>query len=350
MQRVTGFHAKYGPIVRVGLNELSFTDGRAWDEIYAMKAGMEKNPNWCPAPQNGVRGILTANKADHARFRHLLAPVFSEKALREQESIIQKYISLLISKLKEEDIKAPGKPVDLVKWTEYTIFDLMGELSLGESFHSLEIADYRPFVTGFIKNLQAVMYIISSNYLPEIRAVLLWWVPQKVWTNHVKHGQYVGHQVRARLTEGDNPHKPDFITWLCRFNNTEKVGMSIPEIESNIGTILIAGSETTATSITAIIFELLKHPYEFCKLVREIRGTFSHECDINSSSTQKLTFLNAVIEEGLRYCAPAPAFGSRVVPEIGAQICGEWIPGGVSSNLLWFFMLFILCVISNLVQ
>ena len=332
MQRITTLHAKYGPIIRIGVNELSFTDGRAWEEIYAMKAGMEKNPNWCPAPKNGVRGILTANKADHARYRHLLAPVFSEKALREQEPIIQKYISLMISKLKEEEIKAPSKPVDLVKWTEYTVFDLMGELSLGESFHSLDNADHRPFVAGFIKNLQAVMYIISSNYLPEVRAVLLWLVPKKVWINHIKHSEYVGHQVRARLAEGDNPHKPDFITWLCRFSNTDNVGMSIPEIESNVGTILIAGSETTATSITGIIFELLKHPESFAELAREIREKFRYECDINSQSTQKLTFLNAVIEEGLRYCAPAPAFGSRVVPNQGAQICSEWIPGGVSSK------------------
>ncbi len=44
---------------------------------------------------------VDANEKDHARFRRLLAHAFSEKALRDQEPILQTYVSLLISRMHE---------------------------------------------------------------------------------------------------------------------------------------------------------------------------------------------------------------------------------------------------------
>jgi cytochrome P450 len=38
---------------------------------------------------------------DHSRYRKSLAHAFSEKALRDQEPLIGKYVDLLIEKLKE---------------------------------------------------------------------------------------------------------------------------------------------------------------------------------------------------------------------------------------------------------
>ncbi len=44
------------------------------------------------------------------------------------------------------------------------------------------------------------------------------------------------------------------------------------------------------------------------------------------------TFLNAVVEEGLRIYPPAGAGHlSRIVPKGGCEIDGMWIPEGVSN-------------------
>lgn len=73
-------HLKYGESVRIGPNELSFTESRAWKEIWAAR-----NPEWpkdhrrtALAP-NGYYSILNAPRDEHARFRRLLSHAFSEK-------------------------------------------------------------------------------------------------------------------------------------------------------------------------------------------------------------------------------------------------------------------------------
>ena len=75
----------------------------------------------------------------------------------------------------------------------------------------------------------------------------------------------------------------------------------------------------------------MNHPQDYEKLVNEIRSTFTSELDITVASTSKLPYLNAVIEEGLRYCAPAAGFGFRVVPPQGGMVCGHWLHGGVRT-------------------
>ena len=105
-----------------------------------------------------------------------------------------------------------------------------------------------------------------------------------------------------------------------------------------LATILIAGSETTATALAGITFELLKHPQEHKQLVDEVRSSFNKESDITVASTLDLPYLNAVIEEGLRYCVPAPGFGSRVVPPQGGTVCGHTLPGGVSTLSIHYIL------------
>ena len=67
-------------------------------------------------------GQVDANEQDHARFRRLLSNAFSEKALRDQEPILQTYVNLLISKLHEQ-IDGPRKGVvDIVGSTKCRIW------------------------------------------------------------------------------------------------------------------------------------------------------------------------------------------------------------------------------------
>lgn len=50
----------------------------------------------------------------HARQRKIVSHSFSDKALKEQEPLLKKWASLMVTKLTE---RADGKqPLDLVKW------------------------------------------------------------------------------------------------------------------------------------------------------------------------------------------------------------------------------------------
>ena len=58
---------------------------------------------------------VDANEQDHARFRRLLAHAFSEKALRDQEPILQTYVNLLVSKLHEQSEGPAHGVTDMVR-------------------------------------------------------------------------------------------------------------------------------------------------------------------------------------------------------------------------------------------
>ena len=107
--------------------------------------------------------------------------------------------------------------------------------------------------------------------------------------------------------------------------------MTIDEITSTFGILLLAGSETTATLLSAVTFYLLKYPETMNRLVQEIRSSFTTEEEITQVSVQKLKYQLAVLEEALRIHPPTPNGGARVVPKNGENIGGYRVPGGVSQ-------------------
>lgn len=54
---------------------------------------------------------------------------FGDKNLRAQEPIMKHYIDLLVQKLRQNS----GIPINMVKWYNFTTFDLIGDLVFGES-------------------------------------------------------------------------------------------------------------------------------------------------------------------------------------------------------------------------
>lgn len=143
-------HDKYGPVVRLSPNELSFNTVQAWQDIYGHKAGrldLEKDPIHVGAvdPVPGVSTISMADRANHARQRKALSHGFSKRALWEQEGIVQEFVDAFINRVHE--FAQTGKPFDIVKWYNFLTFDVIGDLSFGESFGCLETGDFHFWIT-----------------------------------------------------------------------------------------------------------------------------------------------------------------------------------------------------------
>lgn len=64
----------------------------------------------------GVHAIISADQANHARLRRVLAPALSENAIREQDAVVMKYVDLLMGKLA---IRSAAGPLDLNQWFEW---------------------------------------------------------------------------------------------------------------------------------------------------------------------------------------------------------------------------------------
>lgn len=93
----------------------------------------------------------------------------------------------------------------------------------------------------------------------------------------------------------------------------------------------MAGSETTATTLSAATYYLTTHPEILAKVQREIRNTFTNEDEIGLDSKKPLPYLQAVIEESLRLFPPAPLPSARVIRRTGEIVADTHIPAGVSA-------------------
>jgi cytochrome P450 len=94
---------------------------------------------------------------------------------------------------------------------------------------------------------------------------------------------------------------------------------------------VVAGSDTTATTIRLMMLSLLSNPVAYRKLQAEIdEGIKSGKISspITDTEARQLPYLQAAIKEGLRIKAPAAGLLLKTVPPEGDVINGMFIPGG----------------------
>jgi cytochrome P450 len=107
--------------------------------------------------------------------------------------------------------------------------------------------------------------------------------------------------------------------------------MTRAEIMKTNSTLIMAGSETSATLLSGATFLLLKNKAWLVKLQDEMRSLSLLELTFASVSRPKV--LNANIQETFRMYPPASTILPCHTPEDGALIDGVWIPGGISVGI-----------------
>lgn len=94
---------------------------------------------------------------------------------------------------------------------------------------------------------------------------------------------------------------------------------------------LQAGSDTTAITLRAVIYFLLRHPPSLAKLLAELEAARDGDrlSDVATwKEARQLPFLDACIKEAGRLHPATGLALERVVPAGGAEICGQRFAGG----------------------
>lgn len=318
-------HLKYGKVVRIGPKNLSFISAQAYKDIYGYRIGkkeMTKDQTFYGtlAKEN----LIVSDVSAHARMRRLMAHAFSDRALREQEDLMKKYIDLLISRLSEHARK--GAVVDIVDWYNFTTFDIIGDLAFGDPFGSLETSELHPWVRMIFDGIKGGTMLRCARYWPSLSYLLNKLISKKLIEKRDAHQALSSEKVAKRLQQGSE--RKDFTSYILRHNDEK--GMTTKEIEVNANLLIIAGSETTATLLSGCTYYLLKNPMVLHKLTREVRGAFKNENEITISEVSRLEYLMAVVDESFRLYPPVPTGLPRIVPKGGEDIDGGFVPEGVS--------------------
>lgn len=154
------FHKKYGTVIRIAPDELSYASAQAQRDVLSISPGraeFPKDPRRLQRTPNGIMPITGADKDTHARYRRLLSHAFSERGLREQEPRIQEYADLLVQRLGEK--AEANETTNIIDWYIMTEFDLIGDLAWGDNFECLKTGHKHEWITASEQNLQHVSYM-----------------------------------------------------------------------------------------------------------------------------------------------------------------------------------------------
>lgn len=275
---------------------------------------------------NGQRSLINADDADHARVRRLVAHAFSNSALQGQEEILTTYFDLLIDRLKVAS-RTSGT-ADMTDFLNFTTWDIIGDLSLGKPFGLLEKSQPPSWMEKIMGSSNALLLYWIGNWLP------IFGIPFRFWLRlpggsdaRMRFKAFAAEQVEQRLRE--KPERQDFISYILRNNSDREMLNS--EIFLTTRTFLNAGSETTASTLTWCLWEILHRPDIHKRLQKEIRDRFHHANEITMQSTARdqLPFVFAVLEETLRRDPPTvgPAFARKTAEP--TMIDGIVVPPGV---------------------
>ncbi|KAF2177717.1 cytochrome P450 [Zopfia rhizophila CBS 207.26] len=326
-------HEKYGHVVRISPNELSYNDSQAWKDVHGHqkpgKPNIIKHPDWFVPAINDVHSIISANDIDHARTRRIFSNAFSDKALKLQESLFAKYADLLVQKMRDSFEQDPNHSIDMVRMYNFTTFDIMSDLTFGEPLSLLTNSDYIPWVANIFRSIRTGSKVGIIRYWPNLYAFAKWLTGNTFQKNRVTHFEYSCKRVDRRIEKGSD--QPDI--WNLVINAKEGRGLSRGEMYANTTVFMIAGTETTASLLSGVTYLLLKHPETLRKLTEEIRGAFADDSEITIEGLQRLRYLRACLEEGLRMYPPVPIGLPQLVPPQGAAICGDWVPGGTTVSV-----------------
>ncbi|KAI1262386.1 putative cytochrome P450 [Xylariaceae sp. FL1019] len=286
---VAELHNQYGDVVRVAPNELAFSSLQAVRDIYKKNGQGQEFPKYkgfYKVFDHLPSSIINADAVEHGMLRRQLAVGFSDRAMREQEPIIKSYVDLLMQRLRENIEKSPATVLNMTDWYDWTLFDLIGDLSFGVDggFGCLENTSYHPWVRTIHESLRQ-QGIMQGLMALGLRNPIAWLHKYaSIFFVESEHRLIVKEKVAIRMRGGQ---RPDFLDGLIR--NKEELGLDEGRIAMNASILILAGSETTATETFANMCRILTtHPEILEKLKHEIRSVFTKESNITLSNLDNL--------------------------------------------------------------
>ncbi|GIC91338.1 uncharacterized protein Aud_007781 [Aspergillus udagawae] len=328
-------HERYGKLVRFGPNMVSISDPGAMSIVYPNRPGFQKRPY---SPKSGVLPAVfnTQDETLHRQLRKPIASLYSMTSIVGSEPLVDQTLEILFRQL---DLRfgATGRSLDLAEWLQFFAFDVMGMLSFSKRHGFLEQGrDVRGILGGiwaFMKTVAPVGQIpwfdpvwnknpIIALFKQTTGLAVLGVVDRFVAERQMSSSQ---HGAEGKREKRD---------MLSKFLEIQAKDPKIPAWAPKAWTFsnMLAGSDTTATALTAVMYNLLNCRTSMDTLARELsnaqrKGRLSRPYP-SWHEVRELPYLDACIMEALRLHPPFCLPFERVVPEGGVTVCGTYLAAG----------------------
>jgi len=257
---------------------------------------------------------------------------YSGKEIDNLEAIIDKHLLELIDLIKWNYLSVGSelKPMDLARKSAFFTMDVITELAFGHSWGCLpRDEDVGSWFESNEKMLPRGIMFSSIPWLAKvflIPAIGRLFLPSE--TEAVGSGRLIKvlkDAVDKRFATEDYDQKSDIMGSFIRHGITSK-----QEAVTEASLAIVAGSDTTATTIRTTLLYIITNPLVYKKLQYEIDCTDIGIAPVISDAIAKrLPYLQAVIKEGARILPPASGLLSKKTPPQGDTINGIFVPGGI---------------------
>jgi cytochrome P450 len=160
----------------------------------------------------------------------------------------------------------------------------MADLTFGESMSLLETQEYNPWLQGIFDQIFYACVSRAFQYFPLLWSIVQRSIPRSIHEMAEASVKFSADRVDKRLTM--ETERPDIFGLVLKHEAGSKVTRQ--EMHANADLLMIAGTETTATMLSGLTFNLLTSPDAMSRLTKEIRGTFKSGSDINSNALARL--------------------------------------------------------------
>ncbi|KAJ3906201.1 cytochrome P450 [Lentinula edodes] len=380
LRQLEVLHAIYGPIVRVGPNELHFNDPRAYGEIHAPGSRFHKDAALYSIFGNKSGSVFTTLDPQVAVVvRNVLSPYFSRRAIVPRVAIIQEKVIDFISRLKAHT-SGSGKAINLDHAVHSVALDVLTSLIFSKPFHVLSAPEFdHPFIRHieptytniwikkYLPDMNTPFLVAFTRFTSKFNAVANVFAAQ---LELVKEDLDLALQDVEVLRDGNSSSVTDdteefendltqtaatdgalYPFFLRKVHEQMRKSMSSPNTLKRLQQLLgrnrligegfnlrFAGTDTIANTCVVGIRYLLSHKDILERLVKELDEAWPQDDDIAYEDLEKLPYLTAVIKESLRLSHGVVTPLGRVVGPEDAMIMDESIPTGTIVGISSVFV------------
>ncbi|KAI3329952.1 cytochrome P450 [Ustulina deusta] len=321
---------KYGPLVRIGPNEVSTDDPETIRRISNAKSVYPRS-GWYDGARfhpDSDAMFTMVEPVRHDKYKAKTSHGYSGRETPGLESAINEQIGNLISLIRRKYVRKSG--VSSKVFPLFTL-DIISRIALGKEFGCLE-ADKD--VHGFyhlIESQLPAMNVLGD--VPWARKIIFSTLGIRLFGPKPTDRTGLGLMMKLTNDEVRKRYVSDGKALKDILGSFRRHGLTEAECQTEALFMFVAGSETTASALRIILFYLIATPVAYQRLKTEMKTAIKSgrvSSPITAAEAKELQYLQATLYEGMRIRPVATGtFGKEVPPE-GDVINGYFVPGGTT--------------------
>ncbi|ODA79240.1 hypothetical protein RJ55_04833 [Drechmeria coniospora] len=320
-------HETYGPVVRIGPNTLDLDLPELAKTIYGTDGKWVKtrfyNVNSALVDGRIVYNIFsTTDRAEHARMKRPVAKFYSPGAVLAMEPLVDAVLSDLCRHLEARFIDNGNgdKECDLGSWIAYCAWDVVSATTFSEDFQ------YMAEGLSLIGQIPWLDSLLDKN--PVVR----------LGPPNLANATAIAVEHIARRTQGRDanydPEVPDYLQHYLEAQRERPEAVRDEFVIQYVLVNLVAGADTTANTIRAILYFALRNRPVWERLCAEVRKAPWEGKVAPYNVAKGLPYLDAVVRESIRLHPGVSMLLERRVPPSGLVLPdGSFVPPGTEVGI-----------------